>query len=1044
MHFISRNAEAQPDGLKFNLVENPDGKPFGKIRNIIQDPQGYMWFSGETEHCIFRYDGNRVHAFRHDDTNPNSLGGTSINSVYADNSGIIWIGLNDGLDQFNPATGVFKHYRHVANDRAHILGVITPIVRDRKGRLWAGGSEGLFLLNEQTGEFIHYRNEPGNKKSLSSNYVWTIYEDRQGDIWVGTGFPWFNSANDGIGGLNRLNPDGSFTRYLHDPKDPNSLINNKIAAILEDSRGVFWVGTSGDGLHTMDRKSGRFERHRYDPAHPDKLSRPPEKPQGSIPDKITFINEDSTGSIWIGTRSSGLTRYDPSTKKITRFEASNGFPDYSSWNAFTSKDGVLWITTEQNHLYRIDPFKETIGSFPTTDQPLCFLEDPQRRLWVGTKDGGLLEYDQQKNLVNTYKHDSTENIILCLFQKSMDSIWVGTLGGIFIVNKQTGHLSPWPYNRKLRDSEGSGIYKIYQDSHGMMWFSQWGGGLIKYNPAASTFKRFRFNPNDSVGIISNAITDIIEDRSGNLWISGLGRAGVSLISRNDHFRHYLAGNSAWDLYMDSEGKVWAGTDKGLFWYSDEVDKFLLFFDQHDQLSTDKIHAIVEDKQRNLWVTSPSAIVKIAASRNNVSTFGNKFGILPMSLQLKSIFQSENGQILVGHEKGFYAFFPEELAINSSSAKIMVTDLFINNVPIVAGETSILQKPIGEVDEIALKYNQNNLTFDFTVPDYRAPESIKFYTMLENHDDVWRPVKGEKSSFYFNVRPGNYVYRLKAFNSDGVKMEKSINIRINPPWWQTWTFRISAIVLVISAFYAIVRWRVQQRFRQQLERSEKERQVAELKQKGVELEMQALRAQMNPHFIFNSLNSINRFILQNNKAQASEYLTKFSKLVRMILHNSQASLITLESELESLELYLNLEGLRFNYHFDYKISVPRELDISSLKVPPLILQPFVENAIWHGLMHKEEKGQLDINVSGEDNYLYFKITDNGIGRKKAEALSSKSATKHKSMGLRITTNRIAILNNSHSTMSPVTFNDLVHPDGSAAGTEVTIKMPIVYD
>ena len=145
-------------------------------------------------------------------------------------------------------------------------------------------------------------------------------------------------------------------------------------------------------------------------------------------------------------------------------------------------------------------------------------------------------------------------------------------------------------------------------------------------------------------------------------------------------------------------------------------------------------------------------------------------------------------------------------------------------------------------------------------------------------------------------------------------------------------------------------------------------MAELKQKGTELEMQALRAQMNPHFIFNSLNSINWFIQQNNRAQASEYLTKFSKLVRLILQNSKASLIPLESELESLALYLELEAMRFDYHFSYKISVPPDMDISMLKVPPLIIQPYVENAIWHGLMHKEEKGQLEIEVNEEDGQL----------------------------------------------------------------------------
>jgi LytS/YehU family sensor histidine kinase len=165
---------------------------------------------------------------------------------------------------------------------------------------------------------------------------------------------------------------------------------------------------------------------------------------------------------------------------------------------------------------------------------------------------------------------------------------------------------------------------------------------------------------------------------------------------------------------------------------------------------------------------------------------------------------------------------------------------------------------------------------------------------------------------------------------------------------------------------------------------------------------------------------------------------------MILQNSQASLITLESELESLELYLNLEALRFNYHFDYKISVSKEMDISVLKVPPLILQPYVENAIWHGLMHKEEKGHLDIEVTEQKDHLYFKIADDGIGREKAAALASKSATKHKSMGLRITAHRIAILQNSEALASPVTINDLIDADGNAAGTEVTIKMPVIYD
>jgi len=226
-------------------------------------------------------------------------------------------------------------------------------------------------------------------------------------------------------------------------------------------------------------------------------------------------------------------------------------------------------------------------------------------------------------------------------------------------------------------------------------------------------------------------------------------------------------------------------------------------------------------------------------------------------------------------------------------------------------------------------------------------------------------------------------------------------------------------------------------------SEKEMERRQLIAQRTELEMQSLRAQMNPHFIFNSLNSINRFILQNNRAQASEYLTKFSRLVRLILQNSQSKLIPLQSELESLELYIEMEVLRFDHHFDYEITVAEGLDIETTKVPPLIIQPYVENAIWHGLMHKEEKGQLEIEASHESNYLLFKIRDDGIGRNQAAAFASKSATRHKSMGLKITAERIAMLHQSDS-VTPVIINDLVTPDGNPAGTEIIIKIPVIND
>lgn len=230
----------------------------------------------------------------------------------------------------------------------------------------------------------------------------------------------------------------------------------------------------------------------------------------------------------------------------------------------------------------------------------------------------------------------------------------------------------------------------------------------------------------------------------------------------------------------------------------------------------------------------------------------------------------------------------------------------------------------------------------------------------------------------------------------------------------------------------------------LQKIESERIKAAFQQRTTELQMQALRAQMNPHFIFNSLNSINHFILRNNTTQASGYLIKFSQLVRLILQNSQRSLISLESELEALNLYLDLEALRFDNYFDYTITIEEDLDISAMQVPPLIIQPYAENAIWHGLMNKKEKGHLRIEVFQQENMLCCRIIDDGIGRKKAAEMKSKSTSTYKSMGIGITADRIAMLHQINQLDTYITITDLVSADGSAGGTAITLKLPVRYD
>jgi signal transduction histidine kinase/ligand-binding sensor domain-containing protein len=722
------------------------------------------------------------------------------------------VGLGEGLDEYNPTTGIFTHYRHLANDPQSLgSGNVNCILEDHQGRLWVGTQNGLDLLDKKTEKFIHYRYESGNPKSLSNNFIWNIYEDHAGVIWIAAGYPFFKRNPLDGSGLNRMNPDGSFTHYLHDPKDPNSLISNSVRAMFEDSRGVFWIGTSGDGLHTMDRKTGRFERYPYNPKKPDQLSRPPLKKDKFAfdNDQVTFITEDPSGSIWMGTMWSGLNRYDTATKKITHYEGSNGFPDSSGWNAYVSRDGILWISTQQNNLFRVGPFAKTINNMNHGVPTASFLEDKDGFLWAGTDGNGLLQFDVQGKLVRHFqepgilKYKFIENRVNCLSQSSKDSIWLGTGDdNPVIFNTITKQFYSFSLGLNIRDLNRSGIWSIFRDKEGFRWFAT-GHGIVRYSDKDGSLKRYRPDEKDSGSIGANRTISFLEDRSGGFWV-GTVEAGVNRLNRQtDHFRHYLPGLNGICLYQDTKGTIWAGTNNGLFQYNEQEDRFFPFFDPQSEFNTELIFSIIEDNAKNLWVTTRSAILKLNPERDKILVYASKFGIPRGSISANAIYKTREGKILIGNDHGFYSFFPEELDKAAPPSEIIITGLFINNRLVLPGQKSPLQRPVEELEDLILQYDQNNFAFNFASIDYQAPEKIKYYTMLEGYDDTWREAVGEKSSYYFNVSSGRkYIFHVKAINLDGEEIHKTVTIQINPPWWETWWFRITAIFFAAAMLYGL--------------------------------------------------------------------------------------------------------------------------------------------------------------------------------------------------------------------------------------------------
>jgi len=839
---ISISSSAQNQQLKFNDVLGTDGLTLGKINSMTRDIHGVMWFSDQDYRGIVRFDGSKMTRFQNDPKNPNSLGGFYPECVYADSSGLIWIGFYGmGLDKFDPLTGTFTHYRHKSDDPNSLANdTVTSVLVDHLGNIWVGNYGGLDLLDPKTGTFKHYPNKPNDPSSLSSNIIRAVYEDRSGDLWVGSGLVWSSDWKDG--GLNLFNrKKGTFTRYLHDSAKENSLINNKVRAIFEDSRGTLWIGTAGDGLHSMDKKTGVITRHRNDPENPGKLSRPP---LFNAEDHITFITEDAEGQLWIGTLWAGLTRYDFQKNIKTRFENStnntHGYKNNSSWAAYASPDGLLWVSTQtivNTTLYMADLFTNYIPAYVLgSDFVNSTYMESDSVVWFGTDSGLLI-----KNIVNgksiRYRHDSknsnsiSDNSVGIIYKDSKDLFWLATRNGLtrFDPVRKLFRQYFFTESRGFGVAENS-VANIYEDSQSNFWVATFGGGLFNLNPETGIYTNYSHNPADTNSISEDLVVAMLEDDNHDLWVGTVNNGGLNkMIRKTGKFKHYLEGFSITIMERDIKGEIWVGTTSELYRYDKKGDRFIPLSEINPGLPVTEIRSIVADKENNLWIGTTAGIYMLNNKRDKIVLFGRKNNVVGDRLMFGGSYIEKDGKLVIENFDGYYSFYPDRIKLIDRPLNIYFTHLWIDGKSILPDVKGPLKDPISEATEVNFKHNQNTISVSFTAIKYGSNSERSIYYKLENYDTEWRLAESDNRVFYYNIPPGDYSFKIKAVNSDnGRWTEKSFAVIISPPWWKTWWAYSLYSLLFIGLIFSIHRIQRERILRAERERT-REKEFAQAKE-----------------------------------------------------------------------------------------------------------------------------------------------------------------------------------------------------------------------
>jgi signal transduction histidine kinase/ligand-binding sensor domain-containing protein len=976
-------------GVAINAIEDAQETITSTVLGMAQDRQGFLWLATRGNGLV-RYDGHSFITYRHD-ADKNSLTFDYVENIAIDSAGFIWLApFHRGLDRLDPITGLFTHFEHDINN-PHSLACdnVNAILTDYTGALWIATHEGLDRLDRGSTTFIHYRFDPNDNTSISCNSVKTLYQDKDSILWIGTGSVFMQGVEEykTLGGLNRFDSKtGKFIRYLHDLKDERSLIDNRVTAIFEDSRGTFWVGTAGDGLHTMDRRTGSFNRHRYKPSRPNELCRPPLKPSFDwAEDFISIITESFDGKIIIGTFSNGINVYDRTTHKTTWYGSDDNaavkLADHLFWRAYITRDKTLWIGAWDGKLYRVSRHTDPIIHHTEDSLVVALMEDTDETLWIGSLSGLVrkdIKGNREKYFIDPANKNSIANHVFPVYRDGSKIILASPFG-LFEFDIITRSFTPYLHTGPGTDGIPSdSVPAMVKTREGDLFF-QTLRGLSMMDHHTRLIHTFRHDPNDTTSLVNDQLSYIALDADDNLW--AVGPDGACRFNRAlKNFKRYRIGELYY-IMKDSKGILWTVGTEGLFSYDRQLDEFVTFKDAFQLISRAGMltGAIVEDSKNNLWIGGTLGIVELLAPDKMRPL------ILPWAHDVKPNLTlgllRRNGNILFGSMQGYYEINPALLTKSKMQHSVVIERFLLNNVPVFPSKDGVMKHPISITKEIQLFHDQNTFAFEFTDIDFSETKNEPaIIYKLEQYDHAWRNGTSPSSVNYFNVPPGRYKFRVKSFDLYGNESEASLLIVIAPPWWNTWWayagFVIGALGITCLAYFTrISSLRKQQaaqlRVMVAIQEDERKRISRDLHD-DVGTKLSALK-------LF--LTSLREKVSTHGDAEADALATTTEKFIGETMSDVRALLANLSpSVLEEFGYIVAVEGLINKLNETRRACFKLSVFGMGQRLKPAyelalyrITQELINNVVKHAGAHS-----VSLQIGQRDERIILMIEDDGKG------------------------------------------------------------------